>query len=340
MKNKKWITIALVSIFGILSLNFIFLFDLDAYGIRGAKKNKCYEIPNQKYLIVEHLLKDKNDYDTLIFGSSRVGSINPLKIKNKKTYNMTYGEGIPREHLLIIKLLIKHKIPIKHILMGFDDFSYQVKFSAHQNKFIPKSHYLATEKSFFDFYAFYFLRKPSKIDFIHFKRKYLDNKYDDTVCRRAYLTIFQQENIYSNIKHVDNSDNEEYINNPVFSIPFHYSGNDIDNTIEDIKEIVNITKENNITLTLFINPIHHVTYEDTNQKLIKEFRDRLSYISAYYDFSVPNIINNNNENWVETSHFNINVGNMILKRIYDNNQSIENFGNFIKKKDKAYVGIK
>jgi hypothetical protein len=138
--------------------------------------------------------------------------------------------------------------------------------------------------------------------------------------------------MYSNVKYVDNN-NEEYINNPAFLIPYHYSGNDIDNTMNDIKEIVKVTKENNITLTLMINPIHHTTYKDTNQKLMQEFRDRLSHISEYYDFSLPNPINNNNAFWIETSHYNISVGDMILSRIYDNNQSIENFGLYIKKKD-------
>lgn len=332
MSNKRWVLGSLTIIFILLSINSTFLFFTDTYHIVSGKPKGYYNIPNQKYLIVEHLLKNPQKYDTLIFGSSRVGSINPFKLKDKKAYNMTYGEGIPREHLLIIKLFIKEKLPIKHILIAFDDFSYQVKFSDHQKQFMPKSHYLATGESIIDFYKFYFFRNPDKDDFKYFKRKYLKTNYNNPYAQLSFETIYEQKKLYDSIKYVDNN-NEEYINDPRFLIPCHYCGNDIDNTLKDIEEIVKITKENSIELVLLINPIHHTTYKDTNQDLIKEFRDRLSYIHEYYDFSIPNKINNNNANWVETSHYHNYVGDMILNRIYDNNKSIENFGVYIKKKN-------
>ena len=51
-------------------------------------------------------MNNKKKYDSFIFGSSRVGKINPLKIENGKYYNMTYSEGLPREHYQNIKFLI------------------------------------------------------------------------------------------------------------------------------------------------------------------------------------------------------------------------------------------
>ncbi len=103
-------------------------------------------------------------------------------------------------------------------------------------------------------------------------------------------------------------------------------------TLKDIKEIVKICKENNIKVTFFINPIHKVTYEHTDQKQLKEFRLKLSYITPYYDFSFPSEINNNNSNWVETSHYIANIGDKIITRVYENKATENNFGVYIEKK--------
>ena len=154
--NKYWTLALFTSLLTILSINSIFLYVTDTYSIANPNPKQLYSVPNQKFLITEYILNNKNDYNTFIFGSSRVGSINPHMLQNHKTYNMTYGEGIPREHLVILKLLIKNKVPIKHLLIGLDNFSYQVSFAEHQQSFIPKSHYLATNESIIDFYRFYF----------------------------------------------------------------------------------------------------------------------------------------------------------------------------------------
>ncbi|WP_428740092.1 hypothetical protein, partial [Sulfurimonas sp.] len=65
-------------------------------------------------------------------------------IKDKKVYNMTVAEGIPHEHLLLLKLFLKKGMKLKQVVIGLDDFSFQVPFEKHQGIPDTKTHYLAT----------------------------------------------------------------------------------------------------------------------------------------------------------------------------------------------------
>jgi hypothetical protein len=333
LSAKRWSLIVISFIFTICIFISFFLYNLDTYNIRHPEAKKYYSIPNQRVLIIDYLL-DKNhykNYNSYIFGSSRVGYLNPFHIKKFKTYNMTYAEGLPHEHLLILKFFLKHHFPIKHLLIGLDEFSYQVPFSRHDNQYASKSHYLVTNTSLYDFYKFYFFRQITKYDRKHFINKFIKNK-PIKYTNKIYNRIYNQKDTYLNIKQPNNH-NQQYENDPKFLNPTPYVGLELKNTLKDIKEIVKLAKQHNIELHIYINPIHHTTYDFTNKTLLKIFREKLSHITSYYDFSYPSYISKDNGYWNDTSHYNYNVGNMILDKIYNKNSTIKDFGIFVKKVD-------
>ena len=76
---------------------------------------------------VRYLLENPTKYDAYCFGSSRVGNIDLTKIEDgHRYYNMTYSEGLPEEWLADVKIMLKHQVTIKRILVGCDDFSFRV----------------------------------------------------------------------------------------------------------------------------------------------------------------------------------------------------------------------
>ena len=93
--------------------------------------------------------------------------------------------------------------------------------------------------------------------------------------------------------------------------------------------IKNICNKNSINCIFFINPIHNTTYQFTNHKLLYSFREQLSKITDYYDFSHPNYISMKNQFWQETSHYHLNVGDLIIDKIY-NSINYKDFGALIK----------
>lgn len=323
MNYKKWLRGSILLIISFMVIVVSLMYWSDTYSVAHTNRIMFYTEPNTKVLKVDYILKNIKKYDSFIFGSSRVGAINPTKIKNGNYYNMTYSEGIPHEHLLNIKLFIKSGIKIKNLLIGIDDFSYKVSFEKHQQQGLTKSHYLATDTNKLIYLKDNFMRFPLGEDRSHIKKKLLKSK-------GMFMTDVskQTENLLK--KEVDPKDYNisTHLNDPIFNKPTQYIGNLIDTTIEDIKKINEICISNNINCKFFINPIHKTTYDYLDKKQFERFKNKLSQVVEYYDFSYVENISENNYYWHETSHFRGIVGDMIIDRLF-NEQNVS-FGTKIK----------
>jgi len=328
MKTKKWLLYALLTSFILILSDFILMFWSDTFSNLHTDRTLFYTSPNKNVIKVDYILKNKTKYDSFIFGSSRVASINPLKIKNGRYFNMTHAEEIPKEYLLVIKLFLKSGVKIKNLLIVLDEFSYQVSFEKHQRQGLTKSHYLATGENFFKYCRELYLRYPFRSDRDHIKHKIFGGP----------MFIYDVSKQYEYYKAIEKTfsrklfQTEAHINSKVFNKPTFYNGNTLKETINDIKDIKMICNKNGINCNFMINPIHQKTYEYTNKELLKEFRKQLSYITPYYDFSYPNKISKDNSYWIETSHYTVDVGNMIIDTIYNHKQT-DGFGRYIQKID-------
>lgn len=295
------------SSFKILCITILLIFFISILNITNNpyttyKKDNLYSRdPNQNFLKVSYILEHKNKYDSFLFGSSRVGKINPELLKNGKFYNMTYSEGLPYEHLQNIKLFLSTGIKIKNIYIGLDDFSYEVNPSIHDSEPMRKLHYLASGESLLNFWLLY---HNVSINYLIKKRT---EYYDINDTGMPIIPEYIDENIEKNPT--------IHANDKKFSAPTHYSGNRIESTIHELQEIQNICKKNKINLIFFINPIHITTYIDTDFSNFNLFKRKLSNISPFYDFSGVNKITTNNYYYYETSHYRLKVGEIITKRL-------------------------
>jgi hypothetical protein len=287
--------------------------------------------PNKNVIKVDYILKNKDLYDSFIFGSSRVGAINPLNIKNGKYYNMTYSEGIPKEHLLNIQLFLDKGIKIKNLLIGLDDFSYKVSFQKHQHQGLTKAHYLATHTEYPTYLRELYFRFPLGEDRHHIIKKLKGVKGFKLDVSKEY------ENYKSAQKNFHHSDytTPQHLNATKFLEPTLYEGDLIPQTIQDIKAITTLCKNNDINCTFFINPIHHTTYKYLDIAQLDKFKEELAKITPYYDFTTPSDITQSNAYWVETSHYTLEVGDMILGRIFHTKKAHKDFGRYIPQKKEA-----
>jgi hypothetical protein len=96
------------------------------------------------------------------------------------------------------------------------------------------------------------------------------------------------------------------------------SENRIDENILDIQKIINLCNKHNIKLIIFTNPIHILTYKNSVKNGYLDFLYKLSNITEYYNFSGINNITANNSNYFETSHYKIEVGDIIINTIFNN----------------------
>ena len=244
MNATKWVKSFFVLFISSYTILIITNLLCDRYSIFKHDTNYYFEEPNQNFIKLDLLLDKTIQYDSLIFGSSRVGKINPNNIKNFNYYNMTYSEGLPREHYLNIKTLIEHNIKINNIVIGLDDFSYQVNPLHHINQPMRRIHYEASNDNRFSFYMYYLKLIP---EFSSIRGKincYLNNNncsnYDFYKTGMPIVPLKKEEEIEQNI--------QMHNNNDIFNVPTKYKGNYLDDTINDIKNIISLCKNNNINL--------------------------------------------------------------------------------------------
>jgi hypothetical protein len=300
----------------------------DTYSIIHTNRNLYPSEPNRNFLKVEYILAHPKQYDSFIFGSSKVGSINPNSITDGHYYNMTYSKGIPHEHLLNIRLFLRSGIKIKHLLIGLEELSYQDPFIPRQHQGITKAHPMATSTTWLEYYLFYFFRFPDKLD----RSKFIDKLSHNE--QKFPMDVLDQKEFYTylSLTYKNRKINKTaYINDPKFLIPASYHGNELKDTLNDIKEIVAICKQNHIDVKFFINPIHNTTYNATDKALFSKFKHSLATLTDYYDFSGPNSITGNNLFWLDTTHFDIQIGDYILQSLYHYGNPPKDFGEYVPK---------
>jgi hypothetical protein len=300
---------------GIMSLNAI----TEPYGLFRTDFNKQQIEPNQHFIKMRFILRNSEKYDSFLFGSSRVGKINLRNVPDGRYYNMTYSEGLPHEFLQDIKLMIKHGVKIRHLLIGLDDFSYKVDPAVHYEQ---KMRYPYTEQEW-SYYGKTLFTLPTIQDlelFMFPKKDYFFTFYDIYGSGRP---------IIDNIEEAITNNTQRHISDPKFRKPTHYEGNRIAETLQDIRNIVALAKQNGIQLTVFINPIHIVTYLDANPEQFNQFKRELADITDFYDFSGINTITVNNLNYYETSHYRIGIGDLIVYRLFKDITTDPDFGVYV-----------
>lgn len=305
----KSIILFVLGISPFILLVFVFNTITDPYGVVVGNMEKQITEPNQRYLKTKHLIENPLKYDSYFIGSSRVGKIDTRNIiDNNKWYNLSYSEAIPAETLKDLKILINNGVTIKRIIMGLDNISYSVSPEAHASQSLRKPY---EPFGILD----YLILKPS---YDIFKAKYSSKQsvYYDIYGSGFPIVLFQDNWIETH--------KDEHINDPKFdtSIYTKYYTDRTVKTIEELKEIIKLCKDNKIDLRLFINPMHHRTYLDLDYEAYFSFLEELVLLAPFYDFSGLNKITLNNYNYYETSHYRPNVGNMIIEDVLYNHCKI------------------
>lgn len=274
----------------------------DYYKIFGHNLNTFIREPNQAFIKVKYILKNKDKYDSFILGSSRVGYINPENIPDGKFYNFTYAEGIPAEHLGIIKTLLKKGVNIKNIWIGLDEFSYRINPEKHLNDLLKMPYPSVSGQNWFEFYSKYLFLPPRTLN----KHLFEPVEFDITNTGMTRQPEKEREINEHPALHIKKS---------VFKGSVKFEGEYRQQTLDEIKEIVEICEKNNINLVVFMNPAYENTFMDNNDDDLKRFKKELVEITDYYDFCYLNPVTTDRMMFYEGSHYREIVGDMIIERI-------------------------
>lgn len=259
--------------------------------------------PNKNYIKMNYILKYPERFNTFLFGSSKVGAIHTEKMHGERCYNMTYSGGLPSEHLANIRNFLKNGIHIDRIYMGVDSYSYTLDPETHltQQLRAPYEHLHGHPVNFMKLYM-----DPSVV--LQSVEVMLDSEqgninYDGAFYKYGAWASYDRKKKFDWSKpDIQPSIGEARL---------------IDETLEAIKETVNLCRKENIEITVFVNPMHYITYRASLELGHLRFLEALADITDFYNFGGFNDVGMDNNNFYDTSHYTPEVGDMIIDVIHN-----------------------
>ncbi|MCU0846301.1 MAG: hypothetical protein MUD12_00255 [Spirochaetes bacterium] len=308
----KIIIFILAVLAGLMAFNII----LDKYSVlRNDLKrinSDCYYITNLNfnYFKIEHLLENREKYDSLLFGTSRVFYLDVAKIPGYRFYNFSTPLTFPRIWREDLQFLLSKGIKLKNVMIVIDEVSFRLTQKAHSRKFEFRRYpYGYPDKLFY--YLRFLLAIPETEDVQHFfGYGHLDRRFR-LFDYGLYVPYYMEDKIIA--------DPEGHVKSDFFKQPTIMGENvlKIDECVDDIYEMKKICSKNGIKFTVIITPVNKITYLYWNMDEFNQFKKRLAGATDYYDFSGLNSITTNNIYYYETSHYRNMVGDMMLARIFN-----------------------
>jgi len=331
MPIKQWTLFSLLGTAFFLITVVTFNVWLDPYGIAHPEKRTFFTQPNVNFLKTKYIMNHPDQYSYFLFGSSRVGNIDTSQLKGGKFYNMTYPDGLPKEHLQNLKHFVQAGVKIEQDYIGLDEFNRYVSYVAHQTQALTRAHPDGTILSWVKFYLFYFFRFPDKMDVAVFKHTAFKNTVPLTMGIENQAQFFKR---FDKLNASIDAEKELHESAVVFKHSQPHLGQADRDPIKDIQALINFCRANDIRIIFFLNPIHHVNYADLDTKAFNDFKIQLQNITDYYDFSGPNRVTKENYYFYEPIHYRPIVGEMILNSLLKHKR-YDGFGAYVLKSNNA-----
>jgi hypothetical protein len=285
---------------------------------------------NVHYFQITSIIEKNDRYDSILFGSSRVGFTDVSKIRGERFYNLWYPASAPLLWHKDLKFLLDKGCKFKKVVLALDDFSYRVNMATFRHGVRKFRHYPYTLQNKIGFYLFHLTLLPNtnqvQQKYQFFRKINADN-----------AELFEHGGWYlKGMEDMIDSEPLKHNTDKKFKVPYRemFRANRMEETIREIRIIKELCDKNNIKLTIYFNPIHRATYLSNSVEEFRgflAFKRRVSEISPFYDFTGINEIVSNNLNFYETSHYRPLVSDMMLSKMYGLNLAKvpEGFGAYV-----------
>lgn len=312
---KKHFIKSITMVFGILILIFSINYITDPYAVFHGRYENRKTPANEYYLKTKYIIENPDKYNSYILGSSRVGTLKGESLNFGKFYNLTFSGALPVEILKTLNIFKENGVKIDNLILGIDDFDLYTTPESQEN-ILYKLSYEKLTKTPLSLYENYVIMNPfNKITYEYFFSKKLSN-----------VDILNTGKWSKSWKDIEiEKDPNKHREDKIFETP-HSSLSAmprLEKTIHEIKGIVDFCQKQNIKLTVIFLPIHKTTYENNNAENLAKFKHELGKITDYWDFAELNKFTEDNYYWYEASHYRPLLGELIFKKIFKENFTIE-----------------
>jgi len=321
MNYRKWLTITLALIalvcFAVVGINL----HIDHYAVRlalfsGDKPLYPASYPdgmNQHLFNTEYVLRDPGQFDSFFFGTSRIWVMDVAKIPQGRFYNMSYSEGLPVQHLAIIKAFLEKGVKIENVVVGLDGFCFDKPPADHETQLMRMMHPDAGGPNRLKLLGLYFFRKPDLVEL----KGWMERKRNLKPERRFTM---DRHGLVLRWRHLDRFIEES--GKPYFDYrvkkyePKTYKQNITELSFAAIEELIDLSRKHHFRLIFYISPSYYLIDLNEMEALFK-IKKRLVQLADFYDFSGFNSVTTDPMNYYEEVHFRYRVADMVIKRIFD-----------------------
>lgn len=279
---------------------------------------------NKSFIKTEYIKRHHDEFDSLLFGSSRAGFVD-IAYLNEKTgshfYNMASSESLVKEQTAELAEFIRCGFVPKRVWVMVDDISCFVDPGLHENMLYRVSY---PGSNIFDRAEFYlkYCDIITNLDSLKVIREHkekvvselnqgIDNAYDCST-GLGYLDRFY----HTGTERLDKTSQFDP-NEPQYQEAYwcDYYSPRIPEALEDMSEMIDLCEKNNIELTVLVNPLYKLTYEKAVENGYLSYVEGLKDIARVHDFSEMPGVYDDYHYYYETSHFTPEVTRMMIDKI-------------------------
>jgi len=314
MTAKKWIQINFKMTIAIILIIFCINYIFDVFNIFHSPFLKQQFQTNERFSKIEYLEENFLEFNSYMFGSSRIGGTKPELVEQyipkSKFYNFTVASANMYDHLFHLKYFIKN-YNIKHLYLQID-IDNMSSYGRSENDYLRKMHPYVLNQSIILFYfkylsGFFPLNTKGKIEL-----NYNGTDYEKYNIEQGYWTKkIKEKKIERNCQKF--VDSEPTFQRKAYRTVGLFNINKILSGLEEIKELC---LQNNIKLYVFTTPHHQKMMDSFIVDDYLYFLKEISKITSFYDFSGYNSVTMNNCNYYEISHYRPKISDMIAARIF------------------------
>ncbi len=323
MRNsKKFIGLVFGLCFGVVAVVGGVNYVVDPFNIFHANFLKYQFQMNERFMKIEYLEKEKTNFNSYIYGSSRIGTTDPKVIEKyipkSKFYNFTISSASISDNFRHYLYMMNNGYKIDNIYLQIDIIDNFIAYLPLDSDYLRKAHPFVLNESLNGYYLKYLFNFfPSNTKGKIEKNLQSNNDAEYNLTNGTWSRLYKDKKINENC--------EEFVKHePTFQVSKEFNQKDFmsNKNIQSLQKWIEIAKKNNQNMIIFITPHNQNMLDDFNVNDYLKFLKNLAEVTEFYDFSSFNSITMNNCNYYESSHYRSGVGELIAGRIF-NDKSIE-----------------
>ena len=217
---------------------------------------------------------------------------------------MSVMAGVPSDYLAIMKILLRNKVVIRHLLIGLDYYSFQ---GATPAQFYRGIMYPDKQPDRFKQHLKYLFLPFDTTLFNELRFDGSDVEYD-IFGTGEYHFVKREKNI---AEHPEQ--HPARFNFPTLTV----CDDRLARTMNEIKQLLAICKANGIEATFFINPEYAPSYYCDNIHFLNKIRRLFAETTDFWDFNGSLKVTGDMYNYVDMIHYRKSVGRMMMARIFN-----------------------